>query len=64
MLVVVSNQGVVHYICKDREFDREAAVKLIKECVEEYDVEGSTAERYKAVLAFLVRCSEVGLFYK
>lgn len=64
MLVVVSNQGIVHYIRKDRAFEREAAVKLIRECVDEYDVEGSTAERYKAALAFLVRCSEVGLFYK
>lgn len=64
MLVVVFNQGIVHYIRKDRAFDREAAVKLIRECVDEYDVEGSTAERYKAALTFLVRCSEVGMFYK
>lgn len=63
MLVVVSNQGTVHYIQKDKKFDREAAVSLIRECIDEYNIESSIKERYKASLAFLVRCSEVGLFY-
>lgn len=63
MLVVVSNQGAVHYIQKDKKFDREAAVRLIRECVDEYNIESLAIERYRASLAFLVRCSEVGLFY-
>lgn len=63
MLVLVSNQGTVHYIQKGKEYDRDAAVKLIRKCAEEYNIESSVAERYRASLAFLVRCSEVGLFY-
>ncbi len=63
MLVVVSNQGTVHYIQKDKKFDRQAAVRLIKECADEYNISNSVVERYRAALTFLVRCSEVGLFY-
>lgn len=63
MFVVVSNQGTVHYIQKDKKFDREAAIRLIRECVDEYDIKNSAVERYRASLAFLVRCSEAGLFY-
>ncbi len=64
MLIVVSNQGKIHYIQKMEEFDRKAAVELLKECVDEYNMGKKVTERYKASLAFLVRCSEVGLFYK
>lgn len=65
MLVLVSNQGTIHYIVKEEKFDRNAALKMLKECVMENERGSSAAANaYKASLSFLSRCSEAGLFYR
>ena len=35
ILVVVANQGMVHYIMKDRDYDYKAAEKLRPDCTED-----------------------------
>ena len=63
VIVVVSNQGVVHYLMKDCSFDFAAACDLYNLCVSDL-TKGSTArEKYNAALEFLAHCTEVGLFY-
>lgn len=62
MLVVVSNQGTIHYIRKEDTFDRDKAQKLLKECVEK-NWDCTAAGAYKTSKSFLALCSEVGMFY-
>ena len=62
-IVVVTNQGTLHYMMKDKKYDFEKAVQLYTECLEELDANSSVAEVYAASLSFIARCSEVGLFY-
>lgn len=65
MLVVVSNQGTIHYIMKEKKYDREDALKLLKECVAENNKSNNAVTNaYKASVSFLSRCSEAGLFYR
>ena len=63
MMVVVNNQGKVHYIYKDEEFSYESARYLYNECI--IGLTGRTLLRdiYFGGLSFLARCSEAGLFY-
>lgn len=62
-LVVVSNQGKVHYIYKDKKYVEREAVHLFNECVDGLTRESSVNECYNRALSFLARCSESGLFY-
>ena len=64
LIVVVSNQGTVHYLMKDKDYDFEKAEKLRCECVEELNNNSSAKECYAAALDYLTHCSEVGLLYK
>lgn len=65
MLVVVSNQGTIHYIMKEKKYDCEDAFKLLKECVTENNKSNNAdTNAYKASVSFLSRCSEAGLFYR
>ena len=63
IMVVVTNQGTIHYIAKDEEYDYRNANDLLKECQEDFPEKPSIKEYYMASLMFLSRCSEVGLFY-
>ena len=64
MIVVVTNQGNIHYLCKDDEYIYENAKDLFNECVEEMDENSTEKEIYTAALTFLARASEVGLYYR
>lgn len=63
VIVVVSNQGTIHYICKDTTYDYSAAFELFKECTKNIKKTSFAKTHYMAALSFLVRCSEVGLYY-
>lgn len=63
ILTVVTNQGTVHYLCKDKGYDCHASIKLYKECIAGLTSKSKRQEYYMAGLTFLTRCSEVGLFY-
>ena len=63
VIVVVSNQGTVHYLYKDSGYDYSAAFFLFKECTKHIKRTSFAKTHYLAALSFLVRCSEVGLYY-
>lgn len=63
ILVVVSNQGKVHYMYKDKKYSERETIQLFNECVEGLDRSSTINERYHRALAFLTKCSETGLFY-
>lgn len=64
-IVVVSNQGTVHYLMKDEYYDFHAAERLRVECCSGLKKGVATAKDfYNAALDFLTHCSEVGLFYQ
>lgn len=62
-IVVVTNQGTVHYLMKDKDYDFYAAKKLLVECCEDLTRNSSAKEFYNAALDYLTHCSEVGLYY-
>ena len=64
ILAVVTNQGSVHYIMKDEDYDYKAAEKLRQDCVEDLTADSSQREYYEAALDFLAHCSEAGLYYR
>ncbi len=64
ILSVVTNQGAVHYIMKDKDYDYSAAEKLRRDCTEDLTKDSSEKECYEAALDFLTHCSEVGLYYR
>lgn len=63
IMVVVTNQGTVHYLCKDKEYNYNASMELYSECIVGLTAKSEVQEYYMASLTFLTRCSEVGLFY-
>lgn len=63
IMVVVTNQGIVHYLCKDNEYNYDASMELYNECIVGLTAKSKVQEYYMASLTFLARCSEVGLFY-
>lgn len=64
VIVVVSNQGTVHYLMRDEEYDYKNAFLLFKKCIEDLSRESSTKDLYLASLSFLAKCSEAGLYYR
>jgi proteasome lid subunit RPN8/RPN11 len=64
VIVVVSNQGTVHYLKRDKEYDYKQAFQLFRECIEELNQNSPVMEQYLASLSFLAKCSEVGLYYR
>lgn len=64
VIVVVSNQGTVHYLKRDAEYDYKQAFQLFRECIEGLEQDSPSMEMYMASLTFLAKCSEVGLFYR
>lgn len=63
VIVVVSNQGTIHYLSKDLSYNFENAYNLFMECTQVTSKISSARQSYVASLSFLVRCSEVGLYY-
>jgi proteasome lid subunit RPN8/RPN11 len=64
VIVVVSNQGTVHYLKRDKEYDYKQAFQLFRECIEDLNQNSPVMEQYLASLSFLAKCSEVGLYYR
>lgn len=64
VIVVVSNQGTIHYLKRDADFDYKDAFHLFKQCIEGLGKDSAATEMYMASLTFLAKCSEVGLFYR
>ena len=64
ILAVVTNQGTVHYIQKDEDYDYKAAEKLRQGCTEDLTRDLTARECYETALDFLTHCSEVGLYYR
>jgi proteasome lid subunit RPN8/RPN11 len=64
VIVVVSNQGTVHYLKRDKEYDYKQAFQLFRECIEDLNQNSPVIEQYLASLSFLAKCSEVGLYYR
>lgn len=63
IMVVVTNQGTVHYLCKDKQYNYNASMELYNECIAGLTAKSKVQEYDMASLTFLARCSEVGLFY-
>ncbi len=64
VMTVVSNQGTVHYLKRDKDFDYDKVFGLFRECVGRINRNSSSMEIYMASLEFLAKCSETGLFYR
>ena len=64
VIVVVSNQGTVHYLKRDKDFNYDKVVVLFKECIQDLTRNSSNSELYMATLTFLTKCSEAGLYYR
>lgn len=64
VIVVVSNQGTVHYMMRENGYDYRKAFALFKECISALKPDSPIMEQYFASLSFLAKCSEVGLYYR
>lgn len=64
VMVVVSNQGTVHYLKREESYDLKKAAALFNECVEDLKKDSPLTEIYFASLLFLARSSEVGIYYR
>ena len=64
VIVVVSNQGTVHYMMREEEYDYKMAFLLFRECISDLNSNSPIIEQYLAALSFLAKCSEVGLYYR
>lgn len=64
VMVVVSNQGAVHYLRREESYDLKKAVALFNECVEDLGKDSPLTEIYLASLSFLAKSSEVGIYYR
>lgn len=64
IMVVVSNQGTIHYLKRDKDYNVQHAIALFKECVEGLNKNSPRTEVYLASLSFLAKCSEAGLYYR
>ena len=63
VIVVVSNQGTVHYLRKDKDYSFSVARDLYNSCVEDLTGNSSASDCYAASLDFLTHCTEAGLYY-
>ena len=64
VIVVVSNQGTVHYLMREEQYDYKKAFELFKDCIDGLNKESTIKELYLASLSFLAKCSEAGLYYR
>lgn len=64
VMVVVSNQGTIHYLRREESYDLKKAVALFNECVENLEKDSPLTEVYLASLSFLAKSSEVGIYYR
>lgn len=64
VMVVVSNQGAVHYLRREENYELKKTIALFNECVEGLKKDSPLTEVYLAALSFLAKSSEVGMYYR
>ena len=64
VISVVSNQGTIHYLYKDKQYDFHKAFALFKEFAAKATKNLTVKEHYDLALSFLKQCGEAGLFYE
>lgn len=64
VMVVVSNQGTVHYLKREKSYDLKKAITLFNECVVNLKKDSPLREVYFAALSFLAKSSEAGIYYR
>ena len=63
VMVVVSNQGTIHYLRREENYNLKKAAALFNECVENLEKDSPLTEVYLASLSFLAKSSEAGIWY-
>lgn len=63
IMALVSNQGTVHYLYKDKKFDYNKAYDIIEEETDDLTNKSKKEMIYNATLRFLSRCTEAGILY-
>jgi len=63
-MVVVSNQGTVHYLKREDSYDLKKATALFNECVKDLKKDSPLTEVYLPALLFLAKSSEGGIYYR
>ena len=64
VMVVVSNQGTIHYLRLEENYNLKKAAALFNECVENLEKDSPLTEVYLASLSFLAKSSEAGIYYR
>ena len=64
VMVVVSNQGTIHYLRREENYNLKKAAALCNECVENLEKDSPLTEVYLASLSFLAKSSEAGIYYR
>lgn len=64
VMVVVSNQGAVHYLRREENYELKRAIALFNECAKDLKKDSPLTEVYLAALSFLAKSSEVGIYYR
>ena len=64
IISVVTNQGTVHYLYKDENYNFHKAFALFKEIASQTRGTKAMERHYELALAFLRGCSEAGVFYE
>lgn len=63
-MIVVSNQGTIHYLKKEKDYSVKNAKILYNECVKQNKNAVTIEGKYVTALEFLKRCGEAGLYYR
>ena len=64
VMVVVSNQGKVHYIMREQDYEYGKARDLFYECIEGIHKNSEPEDYYFSALSFLAKSSECGIYYR
>lgn len=63
IMIVVTNQGTIHYIQKKDDYSYENAKRLLLDIIDDESGISDERQSYIASLRYLSLCSEVGLYY-
>lgn len=64
IFVVVTNQGTIHYMKKNENFDVKEAIIMYNNIIRKYLEKNMSYNMYQAALEFLNDCDSVGLYYE
>ena len=63
LFIVVSNQGVVHYLQKTSKYDYDKARKLFFDCSKKRKLYETEKDYYRKAIRFFQNCSKCGIIY-